>query len=77
MYLYTTQKKKETCFCEPGNGALIVKATFSTFGSRIIEASNRPEETHLFIFLFLTTLDLVSFFEFSERNLVLAIPGWQ
>ena len=52
MYLYTNQKKKETCFCEPGNGALIVKAIFSTFGSRTIEGLNQPEETHLFIFLF-------------------------
>ena len=68
MYLYTTQKKKETWFCEPGNGALIVKAIFSTFGSRIIEDSNRPEETYLFIFLFLTTFDLVSFFSFLKET---------
>ena len=35
---------QETCFCETGNWALMVKQVFSTFISWIIPASNLPEK---------------------------------
>ena len=54
---------QETCFCEPGNWALMVKPIVYLFGSWIIAASNQTKPWG-FIFLFITTTALAKFLVF-------------